>query len=70
MSDASAEVNGQLFGVMGGRLAQYRSVEPDKVINSEEGVGFSMDELFRRFPIEFGTDVNYQPAAFPPPVSK
>lgn len=70
LSDASAEVNGQLFGVMGGRLAQYRPVEPDKVIDSEEGVGFSMDELFRRFPIEFGTDVSYQPAAFPPPVSK
>ena len=70
LSDAGATVNGQLFGVMGGRLAHYRPVEPDTVIDAEEGVGFSMDELFRRFPEEFGNDIYYKPATFPPPVSK
>ena len=69
LSDAGASVNGQLFGVMGGRLAHYRPVEPDNVINAEEGVGFSMEELFRRFPTEFGVDINYEPATFPPPAS-
>jgi len=69
LSDAGASVNGQIFGVMGGRLAHYRPVEPDNVINAEEGVGFSMDELFRRFPAKFGVDLDYKPAAFPPPVS-
>ena len=69
LSDAGARVNGQLFGVMGGRLALYRPVEPSNVIHVEEGVGFSMDELFRRFPAEFGVDLNYEPATFPPPVS-
>jgi len=69
LSDAGAGVNGQLFGVMGGRLALYRPVEPNTVINAMEGVGFSMDELFRRFPAEFGPDLNYDPATFPPPVS-
>ena len=70
LSDAGANVNGQLFGVMGGRLAHYSPVMPDKVINAEEDIGFSMDELFRRFPTEFGTDINYHPATFPPPLSK
>ena len=70
LSDAGGTVNGQLFGVMGGRLAHYGPVEPNNIINAEEGVGFSMDELFRRFPVEFGTDINYEPATFPPPVSK
>lgn len=67
LSDQGASVNGQVFGTMGGRLAQYSSVQPTHVINSEEGVGFSMDELFRRFPNEFGTDVGFHPAVFPPP---
>ena len=70
LSDSGASVNGQLFGVMGGRLAHYRAVEPNTVINAEEGVGFSMDEIFRRFPDEFGADHNYNPAPFPPPVSE
>lgn len=69
LSDAGASVNGQLFGAMGGRLAHYRQVEPKKAINAEEGVGFSMDELFRRFPAEFGADLDFNPAPFPPPVS-
>ena len=67
LSDAGASVNGQLFGAMGGRVAHYRPVEPKNVINAEEGVGFSMDEIFRRFPAEFGADLNYDPAMFPPP---
>ncbi len=70
LSDAAVHVNGQLFGVMGGRLAHYSPVEPDYVISAKEDIGFSMDELFRRFPEEFGTDINYKPAMFPPPVSK
>lgn len=69
LSDAGASVNGQIFGTMGGRLAHYRQVEPQKAINAEEGVGFSMDELFRRFPDEFGADISFNPAPFPPPVS-
>ena len=69
LSEAGASVNGQLFGVMGGRLARYSPVQPDTVINAEEDVGFSMDELFRRFPAEFGADLNYEPATFPPPLS-
>ena len=69
LSDAGASVNGQLFGAMGGRLAHYRQLEPMKVINAEEGVGFSMDEIFRRFPAEFGVDLSFDPAPFPPPVS-
>jgi len=39
------------------------------VIDAEEGVGFSMDELFRRFPAEFGADHEFAPAPFPPPVT-
>ena len=70
LSDAGARVNGQLFGTMGGRLAHYRQVEPLNVINAEEGVGFSMDELFRRFPAEFGDVLDFVPAPFPPPVSE
>ena len=62
-------MNGQLFGAMGGRLAHYRQVEPNIVIHAEEEEGFSMDEIFRRFPAEFGADLNFQPAPFPPPVS-
>ena len=69
LSDAGAGVNGQLFGAMGGRLAHYRQVEPNIVIHAEEEEGFSMDEIFRRFPAEFGADLNFQPAPFPPPVS-
>lgn len=70
LSDAGATINGQSFGIMGGRLAHYRNVQPEKVINAEEGIGFSMDELFRRLPKEFGADINYVPATFPPPVTK
>ena len=69
LSDAGASVNGQLFGTMGGRLAHYRLVEPNMVIHAEEDVGFSMDEIFRRFPAEFGADLNFHPAPFPPPVN-
>ena len=69
LSDAGATVNGQVFGVMGGRLAHYRQLEPQCVIKAEENVGFSMDELFRRFPAEFGAEVSFNPAPFPPPVS-
>lgn len=70
LSEAGSSVNGQMFGVMGGRLAHYRQVEPQKAINAEEGVGFSMDELFRRFPEEFGTEHPFEPALFPPPISE
>lgn len=70
LSDEGASVNGQIFGTMGGRLAQYGSVQPKAVINAQEDVGFSLDELFRRFPEEFGTNINYRPALFPPPVEK
>ena len=69
LSDAGANVNGQLFGTMGGRLAHYSQVEPLQVINAAEDIGFSMDELFRRFPEEFGEDLSFDPAPFPPPVS-
>ena len=69
LSDAGAGVNGQLFGAMGGRLAHYRPILPNKVVGAEQGVGFSMDELFRRFPAEFGADLKFDPAPFPPPVS-
>lgn len=67
LSNAGASVNGQLFGAMGGRLAHYRQVEPQKAIDAEEGVGFSMEEIFRRFPEEFGTEIKFAPAPFPPP---
>lgn len=70
LSDEAARVNGQMFGVMGGRLAQYHSIQPSKVINAEEGVGFSMDELFRRFPDEFGTELKHFSAPFPPPMDE
>ena len=69
LSDAGAKVNGQLFGVMGGRLAHYHPVQPNRVIDAEEGTGFSMDELFNRFATEFGSELDYKPAAFPPPVT-
>ena len=69
LSDAGASVNGQVFGIMGGRLAHYRQLEPQNVIKAEEDVGFSMDELFRRFPAEFGAEISFNPAPFPPPVS-
>ena len=69
LSDAGATVNGQVFGIMGGRLAHYRQLEPQNVIKAEENVGFSMDELFRRFPAEFGAEISFNPAPFPPPVS-
>ncbi len=69
LSDAGATVNGQVFGIMGGRLAHYRQLEPQYVIKAEENIGFSMDELFRRFPAEFGTEISFNPAPFPPPVS-
>lgn len=70
LSDAGAHVNGQVFGTMGGRLAQYSSVQPSRVINAQESVGFSMDELFRRLPAEFGTELEFDPAMFPPPVDE
>lgn len=66
LSDQGASVNGQLFGVMGGRLALYRAVESQIAIDAEERVGFSMDEIFRRFPAEFGSDHDYTPGPFPP----
>lgn len=69
LSDAGASVNGQMFGAMGGRLANYQPIEPKKVINAEEGLGFSTDELFRRFPAEFGAELNFKQIPFPPPVS-
>jgi len=68
LSDHGARVNGQVFGTMGGRLAQYSSIQPSHVINAQESVGFSMDELSRRMPEEFGTDIEFDPAVFPPPV--
>lgn len=70
LSDAGAHVNGQVFGTMGGRLAQYSSVQPSHVINAQESVGFSMDELFRRLPAEFGTELEFDPAMFPPPIDE
>ena len=69
LSDTGATVNGQVFGIMGGRLAHYRQLEPQYVIKAEENIGFSMDELFRRFPAEFGAEISFNPAPFPPPVS-
>lgn len=69
LSDEGATVNGQIFGTMGGRLAHYKNVDPLKTINAEEGVGFSMDELFKRFPEEFGAEIPFTSAPFPPPVS-
>lgn len=68
LSDESANVNGQIFGVMGGRLGVYSSIQPTNVINAKEDIGFSMDELFRRLPEEFGRDLRFHPAQFPPPV--
>lgn len=68
LSDQGASINGQLFGATGGRLSHYGTIEPQKVIATEDEVGFSMDEVFRRFPTEFGAEHNYDPAAFPPPV--
>lgn len=70
LSDAGATVNGQVFGTMGGRLGRYSSVQPVDVMNSNEGVGFSTDELFSRIPSEFGTDLGFAPAPFPPPMDK
>lgn len=70
LSDAGAHVNGQVFGTMGGRLAQYSSVQPSHVINAQESVGFSMDELFRRLPEEFGAQLEFDPAMFPPLVDE
>lgn len=70
LSDEGAQINGQTFGIMGGRLGHYGSVQPQKVINAEEGVGFSMDELFRRLPEEFGNDIRLTPASFPPPMTE
>lgn len=70
LSDEAARVNGQVFGAMGGRLARYSSVQPEDVINAEEGVGFSMDELFRRVPAEFGPVLEFDPAMFPPPIQE
>lgn len=69
LSDAGAKINGQLFGVMGGRLAHYRQIEPAKAIDAQESIGFSMEELFRRFPEEFGAEINFEPALFPPPLT-
>lgn len=70
LSDQGAKTNGQIFGAMGGRLAHYGSVQPSTVISSTEGIGFSMDELFRRMPNEIGAELNYKPALFPPPVTE
>lgn len=70
LSEQGATVNGQIFGVMGGRVAHYRQVEPQKAIDAQEGVGFSMDEMFRRFPEEFGAEIKFKSAPFPPPVSE
>ena len=69
LGDRGQNINGQIFGMMGGRLALYNSVQPQKVINAEEGTGFSMDELFRRFPDEFGDEIVFDPATFPPPMT-
>lgn len=69
LSDEGADINGQMFGIMGGRLAHYSPIAPGKVIDALEHVGFSMDELFRRFPEEFGSSLSHQSAPFPPPVS-
>ena len=69
LSDRGANINGQIFAMIGRRLALYNSVQPQKVINANEGAGFSMDELFRRFPNEFGDELVFDPAVFPPPVS-
>lgn len=66
LSDQGAKINGQLFATMGGRLAHYHPVQPATVINAEEGVGFSLDELFRRFPEEIGTEFKHVAAPFPP----
>ncbi len=70
LSDEAADINGQMFGIMGGRLALYDAIQPHKVINAQEDVGFSMDELFRRFPDEFGTELQHVGAPFPPPMDE
>jgi hypothetical protein len=70
LSDEGANVNGQIFGAAGGRLAHYRPIEPRKVIQAAEGVGFSIDELFGRFRSELGEDLDYFPAPYPPPVGE
>lgn len=70
LSDFGAQINGQLFGVMGGRLARYSTVFPQRSIDASEGVGFSLDELIRRFPDEFGKQLDYEPALFPPPATQ
>lgn len=68
LSDQGGRINGQTFGSMGGRLARYGTVQPQTVINAEDDIGFSMDELFRRLPEEIGDDLTYVPAPFPPPM--
>ena len=70
LSEQGARINGQLFGCMGGRLAHYHPVQPAIAIDAEDGVGFSMDEIFRRFPTELGEAHDYEPATFPPPATR
>ena len=65
LSDAAADVNGQVFRAVGYQLDRLGDLTYDRTISSEGP--WDLDSLFERIPKELGPDLKRDPLPWPPP---
>jgi NAD(P)-dependent dehydrogenase (short-subunit alcohol dehydrogenase family) len=65
LSDAAAEVNGQVFRAVGFQVDRLADLQYDRSMSSDGP--WNLDSLFERFPQEMGPDLQRTPLPWPPP---
>ena len=65
VSDQAAGITGQLFGVVGYQITRFLPFKADHTMRSDGP--WSMDDLFQRFPREFGAELGHPSQQWPPP---
>jgi len=65
LSDAAAEVNGQVFRAVGYQIDRLGDLSFDRSMKSEGP--WDLDSLFERIPREMGPDLKREPLPWPPP---
>lgn len=65
LSDAAAEVNGQVFRAVGFQIDRLGDFVHDRTITSDGP--WELKSLFERFPSEMGPDLKREPLPWPPP---
>jgi NAD(P)-dependent dehydrogenase (short-subunit alcohol dehydrogenase family) len=65
LSDAAAEVNGQVFRAVGYQIDRLGDLAYDRTMKSEGR--WDLESLFTRIPEEMGPDLKREPLPWPPP---